>query len=247
MKKSWVIFGSIMLLLSACTPKISGLLHDPTFNASTLYNGRLIVGGVTMSPNLGTLPAEQGDLYAGILTDRFLAKRKQLSVFSSAEILRVIGRERHNEILNEFAKNGLLSKASIADLGKSGKARYVALARIDSDTISRNRTHNAETRDKEGKVVTPANSVSTVTRTITTTLYIFDTKLGKAVWGGILTTTNSNSRTYYHDNKTMNDIRRLQAITGGLDKALPYPDPPGMNEMCRDAFTGFAKNLPELK
>jgi hypothetical protein len=246
-KKVSLIIGVALLALTACTPKITGLLHDPSFNTSTLYNGRMIVGGVTMAPALGKMTPEQSDLLAAVLTDRFLKKRKRLTVFPHSEILQVIGRKRHNEILAEFAKTGQLSPASINDLKKTGKARYVVLARIDSDHIAKERTHHAETRDKNGNVVTKAHSVSTVRRTINTTLYVFDTQSAKAVWGGILTTSLSNSKTYYYDNKIMNDIRRLQAITGGLDKALPYPAPPSMRSLCRSAFAGYAKNLPDLK
>lgn len=247
MKKTILLIAGLCLTVVACTPKITGLLNDPSFNTSTLYNGRMIVGGVTMAPSLGTITAAQSDMYAGILSDRFLAKRKRLTVFPQTEIINLIGRARHNQILAEFAKTGTLTKESIADLGKTGKARYVVMARIDSDNISKNRTFYDQTVDKNGNVVSPPHTVVTVTRRISTTLYVFDTKLGKAVWGGILTSTNSNSRTYNHDNKFMNNLRTLQAITGGLDKALPYPPPPGMDQMCRSAFSGYAKNLPDLK
>lgn len=246
-KKASIFVSVVFLALVACTPKITGLLHDPSFNTSTLYNGRMIVGGVTMSPSLGKMTPEQSDLLAGVLSDRFLKKRKRLTVYPHSEILQIIGRQRHNEILAEFAKSGLLSPESIKDLKQTGKARFVVLARIDSDAITKSRTHNAATKDKNGNVVTPANSVSTVRRSITTTLYVFDTENAKPVWGGILTTTLSNSKTYYHDNKMMNDIRRLQAIAGGLDKALPYPAPPSVRSLCRSAFAGYAKNLPDLK
>lgn len=232
-------------LIGACTPGIDGLVHDKSLTRQSLLQGGITIAGI--SAKAGILKEGHQDTYSERLKMAMQDELKGLAISSENELLYAMKREDHALIMEEFSQRGTLSAANINRLKNKLTNRYVALTRIDSNTVNNERSNQLETLDRNGKVMRPASTTSKSTRTIYTRLYLFDLQTGKRVWGGSIHMSRNSSRNYEHDNTAVNFIRGISALASGMDSAYPYPAAPSEAVLLDNIFSGFAENLMKLK
>lgn len=240
-----VLLAVISGFISACTPGIEGLVHDKSLNSHNLQLGGIAIAG--LSAKSGVLSTSHTDTYSEQLKQALQAELKALRIVSENELLYTLKRDEHALIMDEFSRRGSLSAANINRLKGASKSRYIALAQVDSNTISNKRTNQLESKDRNGKIIRPASTISETTRTIYSRLYLFDLQSGKRVWGGSIHLSRSASRRYEHDNTAVNLIRGISALSSGMDSAYPYPQPPSESPLLVSIFSAFAENLAKLK
>lgn len=232
-------------LMAACTPAIDGLVHDKSLSKQSLQQGGIAIAG--LSSKEGALSASHTDSYSEQLKQALQNELKGLRIIPENELIYAMKREEHALVIDEFSRRSSLSAANINRLKAGLKVRYVAMARIDSNTISNKRSNQLESVDRYGKIIRPASTISETTRTIYTRLYLFDLHSGKRVWGGSIHLSRSRSRSYEHNNAAVNLIRGISALSSGMDSAYPYPQAPEEGDLLGSIFTGFAENLAKLK
>lgn len=232
-------------LVAACTPGIDGLVHDKSLTRQSLQQGGITIAG--LSTKSAGLSQGNLDTYSERLKEALRDDLKGIAIVSENELLYTIKREDHALIVDEFSRRASLSAANINRLKNKAKTRYVALSRIDSNSVKNERSNQLESIDRNGKVIRPASTISKSTRTIYTRLYLFDLQSGKRVWGGSINLSRSTSRSYEHDNSAINLIRGISALSSGMDSAYPYPDAPSEQGLLESIFSGFAENLKKLK
>ena len=232
-------------LISACTPGIDGLVHDKSLSRLSLQQGGISIAGISAKPDV--LDEGHRDTYSEQLKKALQDELQDVAIVSENDLLYLLKREEHAFILEEFSRRSSLSAANINRLKNKLKTRYVALARIDSNTVKNDRSNQLESIDRNGKVIRPASTISKSTRTVYTRLYLFDLQNGKRVWGGSIHLSRNSSRSYEHDNTAVNLIRGISALSSGMDSAYPYPQPPSEQALLESIFSGFAETLNKLK
>jgi len=240
-----LLLALISGFISACTPGIDGLVHDKSLSSQSLQQGGIAIAG--LSAKSGVLSASHTEAYSEQLKQALQSELKALRIVSENELLYTLKRDEHALVMDEFSRRASLSAANINRLKGATKSRYIALAQVDSNTLSNKRTNQLESLDRYGKVIRPASTISETTRTIYSRLYLFDLHSGKRVWGGSIHLSRSANRRYEHDNTAVNLIRGISALSSGMDSAYPYPQAPSETELLGSIFSAFAENLSKLK
>jgi hypothetical protein len=236
----------LVLTLTACTPSINGLVHDKSFTKQSMTNGGIVVAGVTGSAKV--IDPKSRNVYAAVLAEELRDELKGVQIMPVNDIINAMSAQQHNAILDEFSKNDTLSAASMNKLKAGTRAQYAALARVNNNSVTNNRSNQLATTDARGNIIKPAQTISTSRRDVAVSLYIFDLGSGKRVWGGNIGLGRERNKTYTHENAALNIIRGVSALaSGNLDAAYPYPAPPGEKDLLASIFNGFGDNLADMK
>ncbi|MBD3669306.1 MAG: hypothetical protein HUJ29_00920 [Gammaproteobacteria bacterium] len=236
----------LLLALTACTPRIDGLVHDKSFNKGSMVNGAMTVAGVTGVDK--SIDPKQRNIYGAILTEELRDELETVRIAPVNDIVNAMSATEHNAILDEFSKNDSLSAANMNKLKASTKSRYIVLARVNRNSVKQDRTNQLPTYDTKGNEISPAKTISMSRRDMAVTLYIFDLQSGKRVWGGDIGLGRENKKTYTHESAALNIIRGVSALASGdLNAAYPFPEPPTEKSLLASIFDGFGDNLADLK
>lgn len=244
----------LLLLTTACATRVDGLYVSEHFNPASLQRDFIVTGGVadtSAAPTAGQAPAYnrlQSNTYSALMLSAFKDERGELRIKPVETLIQSIGGAEYDRLIGQYARAGLTADDLALIAGKMGAVRYVALARIDSNTTEADATHQDkyETKDGDGKVTKhPATWTKTHKRTLVVSLHIYDLLQQGMAFSGQVTKYRQNTKTY-----TVDDVSKIlsvvQVLRGkDLDSAYPMPEAPDTRQVLSEVFAGFAENFPE--
>ena len=189
-----------LLLVAACTTKVSNVQTARDFDPAVLDEGVMAVGGFVASTRLlADYPTEkdappagdllaQSDAWAPLLYAAFLAEVPQLTVWPWPTVQGVLTDSTLVDDLAIFARGGLLRPAQLEPMARAlPGVRYLALARLDGNEISLHEPAGSVTRnqrDHDGRDLHTNEGVVSLTtrRRVTVTLDLYDLQTGRSLW-----------------------------------------------------------------
>lgn len=244
-KASGLAFASLLLLSTACTTKVDGLYVSDSFKPTELSRDALVSAGVVDAK----YPLERGESnqYAGLLLAKIKDERAYVSVRPVETLIQAVGEDAYTDLLKQYTVSGLDNAALDSIAKKLPGIRFLALAKIEDNSLSKSetRTPATETKDKKGVVTkTPETLQKDVGRTILVSMSIYDLQQKNLAFSGQVSKTRHATETY-----TLHKESDLVKVVRVLSKGdtYPYPDAPGTRQVLGDIFKGFAENFPEQK
>jgi len=235
-----------MFLLASCGTKVEGLSKAESFTHANILSGRMVVGGVVDA--VETMSAKTGLSYANSLGAQIIEERPAFKVSNASYLVKKLGRKSYENILNELEMDGAVSEASIALMAsKASGVRYVTFARIEANEVSNDRNETSDT-DSQGNETGKKSVVTTTTRSITVNFRVLDLKDKTTAWSGLISKSEQEESKFAVKSES-GLISLVKAIKGTGetedDKKYPFPKAPGLKGVLKQAFNGFADNLPE--
>lgn len=235
-----------MFLMVSCGTKVEGLSKAESFTHPNIVSGRMVVGGVVDA--VETMSAKTGLSYANSLRAQIIEERAAFKVSNASYLIKKVGRKSYESILSELEMDGAISEASIALLAtKATGVRYVTFARIESNEVSNDRNEIDET-DSQGNETGKKSVVTTTTRSITVNFRVLDLKEKTTAWSGLISKSDQQESKFAvkSENGLISLVKAIKG-TGETedDKKYPFPKAPGLKNVLKQAFNGFADNLPE--
>ncbi len=235
-----------LLGLMSCGTKVEGLSKAESFTHPNIISGRMVVGGVVDA--VETMKPKTALSYANSLRAQIIEERPAFKVSNASYLIKKLGRKNYNNILSELEMDGALSEASLAMLAtKATGVRYVTLARIESNEVSNNRNEQNDT-DSQGNETGKKSIVTTTTRAITVNFRVLDLKEKSTAWSGLISKSQQQQSKFAVKSES-GLISLVKAIKGTEetedDKKYPFPKAPALKDVLKQAFMGFADNLPE--
>jgi len=241
--------------LAACKTPVVGLQQHPSFTYETAIQSRFIIGGVASSV---TPLNDMARVRFGDLMGRAFAEEKpELAIVRVGLLIKALGHETYEQILDEYRETGVLDAGDVAQLRHAfPDARYLMFVRIEQDNVRQNHdqteTDVADSPEdaKKGDYDQVQVDVSlNTTREMGATLSIYDLKQDVLAWSGYVsgseTNSNDSSRTFNKDKRWKEELVDVFVDTLiGLNSG-EYPASPSQDEVLEDIFEGFAENMPE--
>lgn len=243
-------FIFLVVSVSGCATTIRGLKHDPSFTFDSVKASGLHVGGVVSAAT--ELSPSEVTTFSSVLRSGFLDERKDIYVHDPASFTSAIGIERRAALLTEYRNSGLVTARWLAEIGsKIPDARYAVFARIEEDTVTKERRKEDvyHEKDKDKKKLIGQKIKTEATRRMVVSLAIYDITAQAFVWGGSVEKSRSDSRQYETrlDDNTAILLNTLNRVLNEEDKIYPYPPYPTQRDVLSSVFMGFAENLPKQK
>lgn len=235
-----------MFLMVSCGTKVEGLSKAESFTHPNIVSGRMVVGGVVDA--VEAMNAKTGLSYANSLRAQIIEERPSFKVSNASYLIKKLGRKSYNNILSELEMDGAISEASINLLAtKATGVRYITFARIESNEVSNDRNEIDET-DSQGNETGKKSVVTTTTRSITVNFRVLDLKEKTTAWSGLISKSDQQESKFAvkSENGLISLVKAIKG-TGETedDKKYPFPKAPGLKNVLKQAFNGFADNLPE--
>ncbi len=244
----------LLSLLGACVAPVLGLRQDPSFTFPALLNGRIVVGGVVSRVDEPP-DAELRDWEAALVA-AIAGERPAFVVQPGPTLAARLGTEVYRTMLGGYRRDGVIEQPDLERLKREARdlGRYVVFARIEAERIERRRDSLLrdlpdvvrEFKDKDGNTrrVVIAERVEWVVRQETlhpmsVAFLVYDLDRGGPVWSGSLNPSGSRSTEYGE----VVDSRLFAPLLPPGPGAYPPPAP--RIEVLREAFEGFAENLPK--
>jgi hypothetical protein len=228
--------GLAFLLSWGCGPKVDFLNREPDFGYPALKQGGIAaLGAVTTQGSHEDRRSLREPLSQGLET-ALRGERRDLAVLGINQILWEIGDGFREDLLDAFDRGGRLEQEDLALLDSlvGDQARYVALARVEDQWISRDEAEDQSEPDETKTTVT-------VSLTIRVAFVVYDLQSGRSVWSATLTGSDKNSSTF--TDKDQGFWASLASAVLGLDDH-DDPSAPNAAGTLRKIFSKFAKELP---
>ncbi len=235
-----------MFLMVSCGTKVEGLSKVDSFTHANILSGRMVVGGVVDA--VETINAKAGLSYANSLRAQIIEERPGFKVSNASYLIKKLGRKSYNNILSELEMDGAVSESSMNLLAtKATGVRYISFARIEANEVSNDRNETSDT-DSQGNETGKKSVVTTTTRSITVNFRVLDLKEKSTAWSGLISKSQQEESKFAVKSES-GLISLVKAIKGTGetedDKKYPFPKAPGLKGVLKQAFNGFADNLPE--
>lgn len=236
----------LVLALAACSTKVKHFDLDPSFTAERLGGDAMAVLGVTL---LVPLPEEEDPLLFGLRMNDLLyrtlrEKRPDVRALSAGEAAEPVGDSLMQQATDEFRHDGRLRGATVDSLTArlADRCLYVALARINRDEITGERTEQNTTKDGNTEVT---GHKYTVKRTMEVTFAVYDLSQRKRVLDAVVAGELQSENTVAVG-QDRGDQDWLDKILEALvtDDSNPYPSAPSQESVLRKIMEKFAKELP---
>ncbi|HET9940787.1 MAG TPA: hypothetical protein VFR25_06775 [Candidatus Eisenbacteria bacterium] len=230
------VVGLAFLFTGGCGPRVDFLHREPDFGYPTLKQGGIAaLGGVTTQGSPEGRRSLREPLSQGLET-ALRGERRDLTVLGVDQVLWEIGDGFREDLLDAFDRDGGLEQEDLALLDSlvGDQARYVALARVEDQWITRDEAED-ESEPNETKTTV------TVSLTIRVAFVVYDLQAGRSVWSATLTGSDKNSSTF--TDKEQGFWATLASAVLGLDDH-DDPSAPNAAGTLRKIFSKFAKELP---
>jgi len=240
------LLASLFLFTTACATKVDGLYVSDSFQPSVLKSNAMVTGGVVDTK--AVYSRDESNLYSALLLNEIKDERKYVSVKPVETIIQALGDRSYNETLEKYLKSGLDAGTLSEIAGKLPGVRFVALAKIESNTTEKGESRQAasESKDDKGKVTkTPESITKTNRRTVLASMHVYDLVKKEVAFSGQVSKTQDVSRNYTVN--TMGDVLSMVNAIQGKDNESTYPTPeaPDTRMVLKDVFEGFAENFPK--
>ena len=224
------------LFTGGCGPKVDFLHREADFGYPALKQGGIAaLGAVTTQGSPEDSRSLREPLSQGLET-ALRGERRDLMVLGVNQVLWEIGDGFREDLLDAFDRDGRLEQEDLALLDSlvGDQARYVALARVEDQWISRDEAED-ESEPNETKTTV------TVSLTIRVAFVVYDLQAARSVWSATLTGSDKNSSTF--TDKEQGFWASLASAVLGLDEH-DDPSAPNAAGTLRKIFSKFAKELP---
>jgi hypothetical protein len=199
----------MVVAVFACKTRIIGLKHDPSFAYERIVRSRMAVAGVVSASGSYWIQ-KNNQKYSQMLSEQFLQERPKYRIQGSSIVRTSLGDEAYKELVTEYGRTQIVAPDAMNTLtAKQPQLKYLVLARVNYNQVSRNKTlediyekneenesdsSTSETQDK-GEVV--GHTVhKEAERKMSVTLNIYDLAAGKSVWGGTVVKSRDNTNSY---------------------------------------------------
>ena len=239
----------------SCTTSVKGVKKSKDFKYEDIVVGGMAIGGVFS--NFEELTPKLKNRNATNLLLSIQQEREDYPLTSMPEVRDALGVDNYEKYLDEYATDGILSKATLGKLKSGLEVRFLAVVRIENDDIEKPSWEKRATRkNKSGNIIEKEGILVTVHRTIIVTARVYDLQKGKSVWSGQVKSWGSEAKKYPF--KRSSDIDALIALVNAVQgkgakskeektfaEDYPPPRPPALHKLLPNAFETFADELPE--
>jgi hypothetical protein len=255
-----LITGGFLLLfclgsfLSCSRTKVVDATRHPTFTYSSAAEGVIGIAGVTSVVSDPELQAIHRCHLPALLAQSIKKVRPELGMISPERLREKVDEDKLDNIVNIYETTGELGTSTVIDLFNvsQGVARYVILARVEQDAISKDEV------DIPGDDADPTSGTEyIIRRTMAVSFKVYDLEAAKQVLGTLITSDETNHR-YVQDITLGGDKSFSEQIQDMMCSCLCatifdlfqksedglYPPPPEVYEVADNIFDKFAKDLP---
>lgn len=244
---------------TATSPVASSFKIHESFTREQIVVGNMGIGGVVSVVNDSEEPA--ADEHARLLRNALMTKRKDFVVLPIEKVKRIIGTDDYQVILEEYARSGHVSLASLREAQvMAGACRYIVFARITNNRVEEASQEYTEedweqspppgdqslsSEDQEER--TPEEDIWVeliTTRHMTASIDVYDLLRPMSVFHGTLNISESVRKEYAktEDRNIAETFLRLPTHAF-LETAL-QPKPPATARLLGKLFITFSKNMP---
>ena len=230
----------LVLALAACAPR--SRLHAG-FDFAAFKRSPTVLGGVAnrvKASDVGFVSREEID---DLMEARFMKLRRDLSFVRAGVLRERIGEARYLELIDRYLSGAGIDTSTYVMLREAmgADARYLALARIDSVTV----THGETTRDPDYNVKTDNDEIIKSThRNVWITLNLFDLEARGEMWSAIQAGSASNDVAFSAD-RTGGSRGVIAALKVAFRSDPDYPPPPGAHKAIGEALSYLAMRIPK--
>ena len=243
------IVSLIGMVLTGCglliPPAITVLQQNPTFSNNSLYVNNIGILGVWRITNNGRYLRDKsneeivykqllGTVYSGNIASHTYPSnivRKKLGDNDLSKLIKIIkmSNQEKKDSIHLINNKKLPFRYLIwLTLNNDKTSKMIDMDPADLSTVDRN------------KFYIDAVYHYKYTRSLAVSLAIFDIKLQKTVWEGVVPMSISNQKTYY-DVYAATFLGDMAALT--LLPNKKYPEPPTTTEVFKAAFAAFREKL----
>lgn len=174
------------------------------------------------------------------MEDAFMTKRYDLRFVPASVLRERIGVERHTHLLDAYRDGAGIDTLDYLMLEQAmgADARYLALARIESTTVTQDRT----TVDPDYNLKTDNdNVVKSTERIVWITFNLFDLEARREIWSETRAARAIEKVTF----PAPTGSGAWALIKSAFSSEPDYPPPPTAFEALHDGFTYFAASIPK--
>lgn len=204
-----------------------------------LTYGGLGIGGVASSTDED--PMELSAQVGYMLHEQLTVRRRDIKVVPWYEIRQRVGDETVRAFLDELDRYGGPGPASLANVrsGLQGPPRYLLLARIEKDVVTRN-VEKSETTVGDNTTVDGHWMISE--RNATVGFQVFDLVTARSVWAANISG-KLETRRYEQEAEDWEDV--LIDILLSDPDSDEFPPPPDSDMVLKEIFKTLANKLPK--
>lgn len=230
----------------SCGTKVEGLRKAESFTHANIKSGRMVVGGVVDA--VQEMNSKLSLSYSNALRAQIIEERPAFKVSNSGYLIKKIGKKNYEKVLSELEMDDAISDASIALIAsKASGVRYLVFARIETNEVSNDRQEKDDV-DSSGNETGKKSVVTTTTRAVSVNFRVIDLVEKTTAWSGLINKSAMEQSTFAVKSES-GLISLVKAIKGTGetedDKKYPFPKAPSLKNILKQAFIGFADNLPE--
>lgn len=229
--------------LAGCAAEAKILRED-----ATLTNRALREGGIAV---LGVVKVEEIDTVRPPLIAKleivFAEERPDIHVIGAQRVREALGKASYRRILLGYEYHGVIDTASLREIADSlrGAARYVVVARVDSDRLRRS---TRDAKDADTSRVGWAAAVLVTGRNARVAVRLYDLDQRTVCLDAQYAGTAENLKA-----GVASSVRppepQAGVTVGTAPQIVPqeegYPDPPELAEVVETPFRTFARSLPK--
>ncbi len=232
----------LVLLITACAPKLVGVWRDPGFTPSQIHSAQVVLGGIGSSAAPRDINEEQAEFQdlSGTL-DRILWKQLEKKAPNLAllplEFSRdKLGADKHAALVAKFDSRGELTPEEAMSLSDAvkGQTSYVLYGRLAQD------------RTESTRILESSGWKTDYKRRMAFAFAVYEVSTGKAMWRGALTLVRED-RVSEDEESGVDSFGDLvtslaaQLLLPQVEEAI------STQKMVKDIFGEFAKQLVEEK
>ena len=202
------------------------MVAEKNFNADTLIQGGVIIGGVA---SIGEALTEQQRLDYGELLYQHLHKQQPDLPLTSTQVVRkALSRNLYSQMLDSYRFHGTGSAAFINIMQQRiPQRRYVLYTQIDNDAVQNNLIQHPATDEQEATV-----ELQTV-RSLSVNWLLYDLLDRQTIVWGMSTQAKATNQRWFYNRYTEEQLSPY------------YPDSPLLELVLTKAFDKLAAALPQ--
>ena len=236
-----VLAGGCSLLeqLSLKQVSPSHIEQSPTFSAAAVAEQGVVIGAVACSRPERLSSETSSKQLASALRASLLQERPEMKVLMPDSVEQALGAEAYSDWEQYFQDTGIPREELLPEISSKlrDSARYVLVARIEEDEISRTHGDHQVSRT-DGKFETDGEEYVTA-RTTEMLFRLYDLETSTMEWKGHFETTNGN--TNVEEDEEL--VFEILDVVFDEEEESPYPESATIEFQTGQIFEAFAAKV----
>jgi hypothetical protein len=243
-----ILVGLAVVWLAGCAttvtaPVISPLKIDESLTHETIVAGKMGIGGVVT--HVSDSGSAEAGTYARLLRKTFMNERQDFVVLPIEEVRRKIGTDRHETVLQEYARAGRLTGPCLMEAqAVANECRYMIFASIIDNEVNVTCREYTETDWETGSSQGDLWVEVMTTRYMRASMDIYDLVTAVSVFRGTVNISESVSKKYSKTADRNIGERFLRMPVHAFLQTALQPEPPSTEGVLEKLFVTFAKSVP---